>query len=84
MPGRVVDPLLAHNSGYRSLCGGFCPTLAGNRFWLGDLLVPVREATWERGRGWALDLGLRCAANSADNPLLGQVGTYTISQILNG
>jgi len=45
--------------------------------------LPADEATWERGRGWALDLGLRCAANAAGNPLLNQIGTYTISQILN-
>jgi aminoglycoside phosphotransferase (APT) family kinase protein len=46
--------------------------------------LPADEATWERGRGWALDLGLRCAAHSAGNPLLSRIGTYTISQILNG
>ncbi len=40
------------------------------------------KATWERGRGWALDLGIRCAAYSADNPLLGDVGRYTITQVL--
>jgi aminoglycoside phosphotransferase (APT) family kinase protein len=44
--------------------------------------LPADEATWERGRGWALDLGLRCAANSADNPLLGEIGKYTLTQVL--
>jgi aminoglycoside phosphotransferase (APT) family kinase protein len=46
--------------------------------------LPADAAMWERGRGWALDLGLRCAAYSADNPLLGQIGRYTLSQLLNG
>ena len=44
--------------------------------------LPADDATWERGRGWALDLGLRCAAYSAGNPLLGKIGRYTISQVL--
>lgn len=44
--------------------------------------LPADDATWERGRGWALDLGLRCDAYSADNPLLGEIGKYTVSQVL--
>lgn len=44
--------------------------------------LPADEATWERGRGWALDLGIRCAAYSAGNPLLGEIGNYTITQVL--
>jgi aminoglycoside phosphotransferase (APT) family kinase protein len=44
--------------------------------------LPADEATWERGRGWALDLGIRCAAYSAGNPLVGEIGKYTISQVL--
>lgn len=46
--------------------------------------LPADEATWERGRGWALVHGLRCAAYSADNPLLGDIGRYTISQVVTG
>lgn len=45
--------------------------------------LPADDSTWERGRGWALDLGLRCAAYSADNPLLGEIGRYTVSQVLS-
>jgi aminoglycoside phosphotransferase (APT) family kinase protein len=41
--------------------------------------LPASDAIWERGRGWALDLGIRCAAYAADNPLLGEIGRYTIS-----
>jgi len=44
--------------------------------------LPADEATWERGRGWALDLGIRCAAYAADDPVLGEIGRYTISQVL--
>ena len=36
--------------------------------------LPADEATWERGRGWALYHGLRCAAYSAGNQLLGDIG----------
>jgi aminoglycoside phosphotransferase (APT) family kinase protein len=46
--------------------------------------LPADEATWERGRGWALDLGIRCAAYSAGNPLLGEIGRYTISEVITG
>jgi aminoglycoside phosphotransferase (APT) family kinase protein len=34
----------------------------------------VDDATWTRGRGWALQFGLRAAAYSADNPVLGDIG----------
>jgi aminoglycoside phosphotransferase (APT) family kinase protein len=45
--------------------------------------LPADEATWERGRGLALDLGIRCAAYSADNPLFGEIGRHTISQVIS-
>ncbi len=44
--------------------------------------LPADEATWERGRGWALLHGLRCAAYSAGNPTLGDIGRYTVSQVI--
>jgi aminoglycoside phosphotransferase (APT) family kinase protein len=44
--------------------------------------LPADEATWERGRGWALDLGIRCAAYAAGNPVLSEIGKYTIRQVL--
>ena len=44
--------------------------------------LPADEATWERGRGWALLHGLRCAAYSAGSPLLGDIGRYTVSQVI--
>jgi aminoglycoside phosphotransferase (APT) family kinase protein len=45
-------------------------------------VLAVDDATWSRGRGWALLFGLRAAAYSADNPLLADIGRYTIAQIL--
>ena len=44
--------------------------------------LPADEATWERGRGWALDLGIRCTAYAANSPLLSEIGRFTISQVL--
>jgi aminoglycoside phosphotransferase (APT) family kinase protein len=44
--------------------------------------LAVDDATWSRGRGWALQSGLRAAAYSADNPVLGDIGRYTLGQIL--
>lgn len=46
--------------------------------------LPDDEASWERGRGWALVLGLRCAAYSAGNPLLRDIGMRTVSQVVSG
>jgi aminoglycoside phosphotransferase (APT) family kinase protein len=44
--------------------------------------LPVDDATWSRGRGWALQFGLRAAAYSADNPVLGDIGRYTLAEVL--
>src|SRR5215469_4343576 len=44
--------------------------------------LPADEGTWERGRGWALELGIRCTAYATGNPLLSEIGKYTISQVL--
>jgi aminoglycoside phosphotransferase (APT) family kinase protein len=44
--------------------------------------IAVDDATWSRGRGWALDFGLRAAAYSADNRLLGDIGRYTVTEVL--
>ncbi|HEY2080378.1 MAG TPA: aminoglycoside phosphotransferase family protein [Streptosporangiaceae bacterium] len=45
-------------------------------------VLAVDDATWSRGRGWALQFGLRAAAYSADNPVLDDIGRYTLAQIL--
>lgn len=42
------------------------------------------DAAWERGRGWALDFAIRCAAYAAGDPLLGGIGRHTVSQVLAG
>lgn len=42
----------------------------------------VDDLTWERGRGWALALGLAYAANSASTPDFARVGRQTIASVL--
>ena len=42
----------------------------------------VDDATWSRGRGWALQSGLRMVAYSADNPVLRDIGKYTLGEVL--
>jgi aminoglycoside phosphotransferase (APT) family kinase protein len=44
--------------------------------------LAVDEATWCRGRGWAVQFGVRAAAYSADNPVLGDIGQHTIAEVL--
>jgi len=44
--------------------------------------LAVDDATWSRGRGWALQFGLRAPAYSADNRVLGDIGRYTIAKVL--
>jgi aminoglycoside phosphotransferase (APT) family kinase protein len=44
--------------------------------------LAVDDATWSRGRGWALQFGLRAAAYSAGNPVLGDIGRYTLAEVL--
>jgi hypothetical protein len=43
--------------------------------------LAVDDATWCHGRGWALQSGLRAAAYSADNPVLGGIGRYTLTEV---
>lgn len=45
-------------------------------------VLAADDATWSRGRGWALQSGLRMAAYSADNPEFGDIGQYTLAQVL--
>ena len=45
--------------------------------------VGVDDATWERGRGWALSLGLAYLANSASTPGFAEVGAATIAAVLD-
>jgi aminoglycoside phosphotransferase (APT) family kinase protein len=45
-------------------------------------VLAVDNATWSRGRGWALQFGLRAAAYSADNPLLGDIGRHVLAEVL--
>lgn len=43
---------------------------------------PVSDATWARGRGWALNLAIVFLAFSADNPRLHAVGERTLAAVL--
>jgi aminoglycoside phosphotransferase (APT) family kinase protein len=45
--------------------------------------VPIGEAAWARGRGWALNLGIVFLAWSADNPRLHEVGRRTLAAVLD-
>jgi aminoglycoside phosphotransferase (APT) family kinase protein len=45
-------------------------------------VLAVDDATWMRGRSWALQFGLRAAAYSADNPVLDQIGRHTLAELL--
>ena len=44
--------------------------------------VGVDRATWARGRGWALTLGLAYLANSVSTPGFGRLGAATIDAVL--
>jgi aminoglycoside phosphotransferase (APT) family kinase protein len=44
--------------------------------------LAVDNATWSRGRGWALLLGLRAAAYSADDIVLREIGRSTVAAVL--
>jgi aminoglycoside phosphotransferase (APT) family kinase protein len=41
----------------------------------------VTEDEWSRARGWALNHALACLAHSADDPLIGAIGGFTVGQI---
>jgi hypothetical protein len=43
---------------------------------------PVSAATWTRAQGWALALALAFLANSADNPLMADIGQRTVDAVL--
>src|SRR6185295_16349654 len=43
---------------------------------------PVDDATWRRGRGWALTIAVALLAHSADNPAHGRLGASTIEAVL--
>jgi aminoglycoside phosphotransferase (APT) family kinase protein len=45
-------------------------------------VLAVDDATWSRGKGWALQFGLRAAAYSADNPVLDQIGRQTLAEVM--
>ena len=44
--------------------------------------VDADEATWRRGRGWALLHGVACVSSSADNELIAAIGRRTVAEVL--
>lgn len=40
------------------------------------------RATWDRGRGWALAVGVACLASSADNPVVAGMGRRAVAAVL--
>jgi aminoglycoside phosphotransferase (APT) family kinase protein len=44
--------------------------------------LAVDDATWSRGRGWALHLGLLATAWSAGHPVLAAIGRRTVAAVL--
>jgi aminoglycoside phosphotransferase (APT) family kinase protein len=57
----------------------FLTTPARRRF---RTALAVGDSTWARGRGWALEFGLMCAAHADNNPVLGRMGQRTVSEVL--
>jgi aminoglycoside phosphotransferase (APT) family kinase protein len=45
---------------------------------LGD----IDDDTWERARGWALNIGTAIVAHTDDNPRMAQVGRHVLDQLL--
>ncbi|WP_239124451.1 aminoglycoside phosphotransferase family protein [Rhizocola hellebori] len=45
---------------------------------LGD----IDDDTWERARGWALNIGTAIVAHTDDNPRMAQVGRHVLEQLL--
>ena len=58
-----------HRPAFRAACGG-------------GPLGPVDDATWRRGRGWALTIGLALVASSADDPAFARLGRATVAAAL--
>lgn len=44
--------------------------------------LPVDDATWLRGQGWALLLGLMMTARAEDSPIFTSIGRHTITEVL--
>ncbi len=45
-------------------------------------LGEVDDDTWERGRGWALNIGTAIVAHTDDNPRMAQLGRHVLEQLL--
>jgi aminoglycoside phosphotransferase (APT) family kinase protein len=45
-------------------------------------LANVDAATWQRARGWALNMGSAIAARSGDNPRMAAIAAHALEQVL--
>ncbi len=45
-------------------------------------LAAADPDTWQRARGWALNMGTAIATSSGDNPRMASIGTHTLTQVL--
>ncbi|GAA4285771.1 aminoglycoside phosphotransferase family protein [Georgenia daeguensis] len=57
---------------------------AGRRRLVAALAGRYDDATWRRGRGWALCMATAMAAHSDDAPVLAAVGRESLRQVLEG
>lgn len=57
---------------------------AGRRRFAGVLTDRYDDATWQRGRGWALSMATALVAHSDDAPVLAAVGRETLAHVLDG
>ncbi|MEV4753758.1 aminoglycoside phosphotransferase family protein [Micromonospora sp. NPDC049559] len=47
-----------------------------------DRLAAVDRQTWDRARGWALNIGSAIAVHSHDNPEMAAIGRHALEQVL--
>ncbi len=45
-------------------------------------LAGLDPATWQRARGWALNIGTAIAVSSDDNPPMAAIGAHALEQVL--
>jgi aminoglycoside phosphotransferase (APT) family kinase protein len=57
---------------------------AGRRLFLKALRARPDPDTWQRARGWALNIATALLANSDDSPVLRRIGEDALAQVLDG
>ncbi len=88
----VRDGTLVAVIDWNDLCGGdWASDLAAAWMCFGELeretfraaVGSVDDASWARGRGWALGHAIACLEGSADNPRMHEVGRRTLNAVLS-